>query len=106
MNKADILDFFAWLNLIIGSLVAIFFLYTGLNTLLGDTGSILIGVGVFLASLLQFALLGGSAEIIKRLVSIDESLQERNFPQPPSAPTPSPLKPQTSSPEIGRAFRK
>lgn len=74
--KADILSFFAWLNLIVGSLFAYYFFNVSRRGFFVDEGSLIIALGLLLVSLLQFAVLGGLGEIVRRLVSIDETLKE------------------------------
>ena len=76
--KADILSLFAWLNLIGGGLVAYFFFNVSRESFFTDGGSLIVAVAVLVASFLQFALLGGLGEIVRRLVSIDETLKGAN----------------------------
>jgi len=100
MNKAAILDFFAGLNLVIFIIAAVLFILQGANAIYSDTSSILIGLGLLFSGLFQFAILGGAAEVIKRLVSIDESIKER-----PSAPTVATPVTRVATGGIGRAGR-
>ena len=73
MKKASILDFFAGLNLAVFIIATVLFIVQGVNAAYGGTGSVLIGLGLLFAGLFQYAILGGAAEVIKRLVSIDEN---------------------------------
>lgn len=100
MRKADILDVFAVLNLIIFGIAAALFIVQGANAIYGGTASMLIGLGLIFAGLFQYAILGGAAEVIKRLVSIDENIKER-----PSAPVIKTPVTSRGTGEIGRAGR-
>lgn len=73
--KADILSVFAWLNLIIGLLVAFFFFNISRESFFTDSGSLIVAFSILLGALLQFAVLGGLGEIVRRLASIDETLK-------------------------------
>lgn len=75
MNKAATLGFFAGLTLIASGISGAFYIIRGSNAVYGSTSMVLIGLGLIFAGLLQYAILGGAAEIIKRLVSIDEKIK-------------------------------
>jgi hypothetical protein len=109
MEKAGILDFFAGMILLIGIIVAGVFVIQGTNDPFNGTASYLLALAVFFGSLFQYAIFGGMAEVIKRLVSIDESLQDvPSLPPTSATPPPRPVTPtpQPELPEIGRASRR
>lgn len=100
MGKADILNFFAGLNLAVFIIAAGYFIIEGANALVGGTGSMMIGFGLLFSGLFQYAILGGAAEVIKRLVSIDE----KTTSQPPVQPAETPVA-RVATGEVGRAGR-
>lgn len=59
----------------------------------GGTGMVMIGLSLLFAGLFQYAILGGAAEIIKRLVSIDESIRGSEAASRTRQPEGEPLTP-------------
>lgn len=113
MEKAYILDTFASVILVLSVIAAGLMCFYASNSG-GNGGSIfwVWGSLTFFTGLLQFATFGGAAEVIRRLVSIDETLKSQDdIPLPPTPnltrdPTPEPSSGQISTPTIGRGSRQ